>query len=152
MTISAISSSALFAPGTPSINSQQAGQTFQSLAQQLRSSEFGSPQSPALPQPGLPGFGTPTPTKGTATLSGSTGTHLHFHHIHAPASDDADSDAPTSTSPFGELGQALQAGNSSAAQQAYGNLSQDLQQVALNRDLLSAQSAALQSSDLSVTI
>ncbi|HET6931696.1 MAG TPA: hypothetical protein VFI45_15320, partial [Candidatus Acidoferrum sp.] len=54
--------------------------------------------------------------------------HAHHHHHHA----DADSGQQNSLSAlFGQLGQDLQSGNLSAAQQAYASLQQDFQQSAL---------------------
>lgn len=62
----------------------------------------------------------------------------HQHHHHA----DNDQNSSQSSNPisqlFNQLGQALQSGDLSTAQQAYTSLQQDLQQFALNRGALSS--------------
>jgi len=61
-------------------------------------------------------------------------THGHHHHHHQSDGDSGQSSGqpnPISTL-FGQLGQDLQSGNLSAAQQAYSSLQQDFQQFALN--------------------
>ena len=64
--------------------------------------------------------------------------HAHHHH-HSDADSGQSSSQPNSISTlFGQLGQDLQAGNVSAAQQAYSSLQQDFQQFALNNSSLSA--------------
>jgi len=64
--------------------------------------------------------------------------HHHHRHFRPSASGDA--------SPFGQLfdqlGQALQSGNLSAAQQAYSALLQDFQQLGQSGDLTSGQSSS----------
>ena len=60
--------------------------------------------------------------------------HGHHHHHHQSDGDSGQSSGqqnPISTL-FGQLGQDLQSGNLSAAQQAYSSLQQDFQQFALN--------------------
>ncbi len=61
-------------------------------------------------------------------------THHHHHHHHA--------EAPGQSNPiqqaFSQLGQALQAGNLQAAQQAYSNIQQDFQQFALGSGALTS--------------
>ena len=54
------------------------------------------------------------------------GTHFHHHHHHGGGGSQANAISQM----FQQLGQALQSGNLSAAQQAYGSLQQDLQQFA----------------------
>jgi outer membrane protein assembly factor BamD (BamD/ComL family) len=56
--------------------------------------------------------------------TGATQTHRHHHH-HGGAS----SEGSAISQLFGQLGQALQSGNLSSAQQAYNTLSQDFQQL-----------------------
>jgi hypothetical protein len=60
--------------------------------------------------------------------------HGRHHHHHQSDTDSGQSSSqPNSTSTlFGQLGQDLQSGNLSAAQQAYSSLQQDLQQFAQN--------------------
>ena len=59
--------------------------------------------------------------------------HGHHHHHHSDADSGQSSSQPNSISTlFGQLGQDLQSGNVSAAQQAYSSLQQDFQQFALN--------------------
>jgi hypothetical protein len=65
--------------------------------------------------------------------------HAHHHHHHSDADSGQSSSQPNSISTlFGQLGQDLQAGNVSAAQQAYSSLQQDFQQFALNNSSSSA--------------
>lgn len=72
--------------------------------------------------------------------------HSHHHHHHHSAGG---ANASTTVSQiFSQLGQALQAGNLSAAQQAYTTLQQDFEQFAANGGALASSSAA--SSGLSV--
>jgi outer membrane protein assembly factor BamD (BamD/ComL family) len=64
--------------------------------------------------------------------------HAH-HHQQSGADSSQSSSQPNSISTlFGQLGQDLQAGNVSAAQQAYSSLQQDFQQFALNNSSSSA--------------
>jgi hypothetical protein len=110
-----------------------------------------------------PSSAGPTGT-GTVTTPGSSSTtqpsmrqaHGHSHHrrhLGVDGGPENDSDTPN-TAPFGQLGQAVQASTSassqSSAQQAYGSVQQGLQN-ALNSDLITAQSAALQASSISLT-
>jgi hypothetical protein len=106
---------------------------------------------------------TPAASGTVATPGGSSTTepstrqvhgHSHRHrHLGADGGPENDSDTPN-TAPFGQLGQAVQASTSSpaqsSAQQAYGSVQEGLQN-ALNSDLITAQSAALQASSISLT-
>lgn len=159
MSVSGISSSSFMNLNAASIQNQQQQmqQQFQALAQEFQSGNLSSAQTTALTQnpPQVSGtLATPTsaPTAASSDVPSSTQTaHGHSHH-HRHIQSDTDSDQDTSTTPsLGQLGQAIQSGSASTAQQAYGSLSQDLQQVALNSDLINAQSAELQSSGLSLT-
>jgi len=67
--------------------------------------------------------------------------HGHHHHHHRSASS-AQEDPLAQA--FGQLAQALQAGNTSAAQAAYTTLQQDLQQFAQANGLASSQSTGSQ--------
>jgi len=59
--------------------------------------------------------------------------HGHHHRHHSDADSGQSSSQPNSISTlFGQLGQDLQSGNVSAAQQVYFSLQQDFQQFALN--------------------
>jgi outer membrane protein assembly factor BamD (BamD/ComL family) len=75
----------------------------------------------------------------------------HHHHHHATDSSDSSSSSSGSTSPadlLNELGQALQSGNLTSAQQAYSTLQTDLEQFALSNGALSA---SLSASNVSVS-
>jgi hypothetical protein len=63
----------------------------------------------------------------------------------------ADSNQSAPTPLFGQLSQPVQSAAAPTAQPGYDSLQQALQQIALNSDLLTAQSAALQASALSVS-
>ena len=131
---------------------QQLGQelqtgTLQTTAQTTAQTEFSALRqvSPASASPTAPSGSPATPV-----LNGSQGTEKHGLHGHTPhhlvsAGDDSDTSAQDSN----PLGQAPQAGSSSSVQQAYGAWQQDLQQVALNNDLLTAQGADWQPVSLS---
>ena len=58
--------------------------------------------------------------------------HAHHHHHHGGESSQSSSERNALSTLFGQLGQQLQAGNLSAAQQAYSTMQQDFQQFALN--------------------
>jgi hypothetical protein len=79
--------------------------------------------------------------------------HHHHHHHGSESSDSSSSSSGSgsgSTSPadlFSELGQALQSGNLSSAQQAYSALQTDFQQFALSNGVFSA---SLSASNVSV--
>ena len=81
----------------------------------------------------------------SATLGHS---HHHHHHAGAVANDSANSSQQASdiATLFAELGQSLQAGNLSAAQQTYSSLQQDLLQFSAN----SMSSAAAQPAGLNL--
>ena len=142
------------------INSQNPQQQIQGqfhlMAQQFQAGNLSAEQTNtnSLPQGPL-AHGILIP-RDSSSASGSAGTppgsqvHGHGHRHHGFPQDDPGSEAANSPS-LGQLGQAIQATNSSSAQQTYGSVSQDLQQIALNSDLITAQSAALQASTLSLT-
>jgi type VI protein secretion system component VasK len=56
----------------------------------------------------------------------------HHHHHHGGESSQSSSEQNAVSTLFGQLGQQLQAGNLSGAQQAYSTMQQDFQQFALN--------------------
>ena len=58
--------------------------------------------------------------------------HAHHHHHHGGESSQSSSEQNALSTLFGQLGQQLQAGNLSGAQQAYSTMQQDFQQFALN--------------------
>jgi hypothetical protein len=67
--------------------------------------------------------------------------HHHHHHGGGEPSQSSSQQNAVSTL-FGQLGQQLQAGNLSGAQQAYSTMQQDFQQFALNNSSTGAPSAA----------
>jgi hypothetical protein len=175
MSVSGISSSSLFNDVSTSNvqNQQQWLQAFQQLGQQIQSSSPSvgqtAGQTPAqtaaqikaqtelatLQSPGSPAS-SPSPTQGSNPVTPAIdprqanptpGSHFHFHHRFRVG---ADQDGATQESD--QLAQAFPSATSSTAQQAYTSWQQDLQQVALNTDLITAQSAALQSSATSVSL
>jgi hypothetical protein len=88
----------------------------------------------------------------------SQGTQEHHHHHHQPhhgeGSGTSGSGSDSISQIFGQLGQALQSGNLSSAQQAYNTLQQDFQQFAQNNgapSTQSSQSTATQPSEITVT-
>jgi|SRR5271156_2001065 len=103
------------APQTTSTsqNSNPIAQTFQQLAQDLQSGNLsGAQQDFSTIQQDL--------------QSQSSGGGGHHHHSHTQDSSASSQQNPLAQL-FSELGQALQSGNLSAAQQAYTSLSQDFQ-------------------------
>jgi hypothetical protein len=159
MSVSGISSSSFMSQNIANIQNQQQQiqKQFQSLAQEFQSGSLSAEQTTAQPQSPL-ATGTLATPGGSSSLDGPSGPqsgspqshgHSHHHHRHFNVNGDPLYEA-TNTATFGQLGQPIQEANSPAAQQAYG-VQQDLQQIALNSDLITAQSAALQASSLSVT-
>jgi hypothetical protein len=153
MSVSGISSSSFFnTPSTNVQNQQQWQQQFQKLTQELQAGSLALPgataqttsQTPiAAPEPGSQSSATPTAQNtgpGSTLLNAPHGTpkhSLHFRHPHrlqVGAGNDSDQDSNPSA-------QTVEPGNSSTAQQAYSSWQQNLQQVALNSDLLAAQNA-----------
>ena len=130
----------------PSVQNQS--QSFTSLVQQYQSGQLTgqtTSSSPLQLQGGRPAQHLNDGTTGPSSHGG----HRH-HRVHFEGQNDSD-DSSTSTSSLAQLGQPVQATTASSAQQAYGSLQQDLQQVALNSDLLNAQASFLQDSVLSVS-
>lgn len=165
MSVSGISSSSFIQQSIASQQSQaQRAQEFQSLAKEFQSGSLSSAQAAgqttqaaqttALQELGAPTSAAPSGSSGVPTDSTSgqapvQSNHLHWHHrLRLPLENGADNNSGAAPSLFGQV---VQSGNASSAQQAYRSLQHDLQQVALNGDLINAQSAALQSADLSVT-
>jgi hypothetical protein len=179
MSVSGISGTSFMNANAASIQSQQRQiqNQFQSLAEQFQNGSLAAEQTVALPQSppatpqgpfvngtiALPGNSASSATGTMATPGGSSTTqsstrqaHGHSHHrrhLGVEGGPETDSDTPN-TAPFGQLGQAVQASTSSSAQssaqQAYGSVEQGLQN-ALNSDLITAQSAALEASSISLT-
>ena len=154
MSVSSISTSSFTNGNVESIPTRQqpTQQQFLALAQQLQSGNLSPAQTAALQQQQLQ---TGATSSAASSTSGATPRNDHvraiFHHHLRPQPGDNEDSSNTTTPSFGQLGQSIQAATSSTAQRAYGSLTQDLQQVALNSDLLGAQSAALQESALSVS-
>jgi len=116
--------SSLLTPVSSAQSSNPLATAVSQLAQDLKSGNLTAAQSDfATVQQNLQQAG---PQAGAA--------HGHHHHHHQSDGDSGQSSGqqnPISTL-FGQLGQDLQSGNLSAAQQAYSSLQQDFQQFALN--------------------
>jgi hypothetical protein len=144
MSVSGISSSSFLNAQSANVqNQQQWQQEFQKLGQELQSSPAAAISATPSGTPARPilfNFPQGTPAHGIHTRSP--------HHLRIDAGDDDNSDTPNSN----PLEQTLQSGNASTAQQAYSAWQQDLQQVALNSDLLTAQAAAWQPASASVSL
>jgi hypothetical protein len=171
MSVSGIASSSLFNDVSSSNvqNQQQWLQAFQQLGQAVPSASLSIAQTPGqtaaqikgqtelatLQPPSSPASltspaqsGNPvTPAFDPRQANPTPGSHFHFHHRFRVG---ADQNGATQESD--QLAQAFPSATSSTAQQAYTSWQQDLQQVALNTDLITAQSAALQSSATSVSL
>jgi hypothetical protein len=166
MSVSGISSSSFFNAQSANLqNQQQWQQEFQKLGQELQTGSLSSPQATAqtTAQTELAALQQSSPTNSTASTQSSDssaptlapqGTPKHSIHLRTPhhLRVDAGDESDTSTQDSNPLGQTLQSGSSSAAQQAYSAWQQDLQQVALNSDLLTAQSADWQPVSGSVSL
>ena len=169
MSVSGISSSSFFNAQSANVqNQQQWQQELQKLGQRLQSGSLPSPPAaaPTASQTELAALQQASPAASTsATLNGTPATPILFkvpqgtpahgihtrspHHLRVDAGDDENnSDTPNSN----PLEQTLQSGNASTAQQAYSAWQEDLQQVALNSDLLTAQAAAWQPASGSVSL
>src|SRR5579863_4455985 len=153
MSVSGISSSSFFNPASTNVQNQpQWQQQFQKLTQELQAGSLASPgataqttaQNPiSVLETGSQSSATPAAQNsgpGSPLLNVPQGTpkhSLHFRHPHrlqVDAGTGSDQDSNPSA-------QTLEPGNASTAQQAYGSWQQNLQQVALNSDLLAAQNA-----------
>jgi hypothetical protein len=176
MSVSGISSSSLANYNNPGVqNASVWQQQFQQLEQELQSgqlstaaqssatSEFGALPAPAsqpAPASSSPVASLTTPAFPQSTLNpqpigpaqwqnteSGGGAHSHIRHHFRIDSGDEDT---TTQSPdqLAQLGQTLQSATSSTAQQAYSSF----QQIALNADLITAQSAAWQPASGSVSI
>ena len=151
MSVSGISSSSFFNVQNANLqNQQQWQQQVQKLGQELQASSLSAPQvatqtALVAQQPASPASSSPTAPSGTPATpipNVPQGTHrggIHAHTPHHLVSADDNSDSLTQDS--NPLGQTLPDGSSSTAQQAYSAWQKDLQQVALNSDLLTAQGA-----------
>ena len=151
MSVTGITSSSFFnTQGAALQNQQQWQQGFQKLTQELQSGSVASPgtivqstQAQTAPQRDSQSSATPTAQNadtGALLLHAPEGTPKHSlhlrrpHHLHVGAG----SDGGRGSNPSAE---AANPGNASSAQQAFSSWQQNLQQVALNKDLLSSQSA-----------
>jgi hypothetical protein len=77
--------------------------------------------------------------------------HAHHHHHGSGESSQSSSEQNAASTLFGQLGQQLQAGNLSGAQQAYSTMQQDFQQFALNNSSSSGAPSAASGASLSVS-
>jgi hypothetical protein len=89
-------------------------QAFQALGQDLQSGNLSAAQQD---------FAT---IQQTAQQRAAGGAHGHHHHRHASGAQNQNQSNDAISQAFGDLGQALQAGNLSQAQQAYTTIQQDL--------------------------
>jgi hypothetical protein len=162
MSVSGISSSNLVNYNTTNVQNQQQWQAqLQQLGQELQSGNLSALQTSAQTtaqteltalQPGSQSGTTgvqadsSTQTFSPPQATPQHGIHSHAHHFRVAADSDGDSDSTTQdANPLGQI----DTGNASTAQQAYSAWQQDLQQVGLNSDLLTAQSASWQPVSLS---
>jgi outer membrane protein assembly factor BamD (BamD/ComL family) len=74
---------------------------------------------------------------------GTQGHHHHHHHHESSESSSSSSEGNTVGQAFSQLGQALQSGNLSAAQQAYSTLQTDFQQFAQTQTSSAASSGTV---------
>jgi hypothetical protein len=105
-------------------SSNSISQAFNALAQDLKSGKLSAAQSD---------FANIQQDLQQNAAQATRGHHHHRHHsCQADASQQSSSSGPGSVidQAFGQLGQALQAGNLPVAQQAYATLQQDFQQFA----------------------
>jgi|SRR5208337_3565981 len=180
MSVSGISSSSFFNYSAQSIQNrmQQFQQEFQQLGQDLQSGNLSAAQTDFSTLQQLTPQGNSTSSaqsnnpiaqafsqlsqdlqsgnvsaaqKDYATIqqdfqSQATQTHGHHHHHGGGGSGESEI-----SQLLAQLGQALQSGNLSTAQQAYSTLQQDFQQFAQNNGLLTPASSQSGSSSLSVS-
>jgi hypothetical protein len=110
------------APSSTS-SSNLISQAFSQLAQDLQSGNLSGAQSD---------FAAIQQDAQQNAAQGTQGHHHHHHRVAEPSQAPATSGpAATLNQAFGQLGQALQAGNLQSAQQSYASLQQDFQQFAL---------------------
>jgi hypothetical protein len=176
MSVAGISSSSLANLGNVNAQNQsQWAEQFQLLEQQLQtgntsataqntaSSEFAALQaqgSPTTPASTTPAVNANAPTSAAGTLNPqpvgpakwqnteNQPPHSHLHHHFRVDAGDGNLGSQQSN----PLESAYPPGSSSTAQQAYNSWQQDLQQVALNTDLLTAQGADWQPASGNVSI
>jgi uncharacterized protein HemX len=161
MSVSYVSSANFFNTQSENVqNQEQWLQEFQKLTQELQSGTLASTgaivQTTAQAQiaaahPGAPTSAAPAAQSGDSTpflISAPQGTPEHSLHLRRPhhLQVGADTDSGGSSNRSSEI---ANPGNASTAQQAYSSWQQNLQQVALNGDLLSAQKADWQPVSLS---
>ena len=120
----------LFTPASGALSTNPLATAVSQLAQDLKSVNLTAAQSDfATVQQNLQQAG---PHPGAAH-----GNHHHHHQSDGDSGQSSGQQNPISTL-FGQLGQDLQSGNLSAAQQAYSSLQQDFQQFALNNSSASS--------------
>lgn len=159
MSVSGISSSSFFNTQSANLqNQQQWQQEFQKLTQELQSGSLASPgasvqsiQAETAAQPQSPSSAIPTAQNsdtGSPLLHPPQGTPKHSLHLRRPhhLQVGAGDDSAVGSNPSAET---ANPGNASSAQQAFNSWQQNFRQVALNTDLLSAQSADWQPVSLS---
>lgn len=161
MSVSGISSSSFFNTQRANVQIQQQWQQeFQKLTQELQSGTLASPGAVvqttaqaqiAATQPASQVIASPTAQNrepGSLLLNAPHGTpkhglHLrHPHHLQVGAGNDSEEGSNSSPA-------IANPANTSSAQQAFSSWQQNLQQTALNSDLLAAQSADWQPVSLS---
>jgi hypothetical protein len=161
MSVSGISSSSVFNTRSANVqNQQQWQQEFQKLTQELQSGSLASPGANvqttgraqiAATQSGPQSIAAPTAQNsdpGSLLLNAPHGTPKHSLHLRHPhhLQVGAGNDSEEGSNPSPEI---ANPGNASSAQQAFTSWQQNFQQVALNSDLLTAQSADWQPVSLS---
>jgi len=131
-------------------NQQRTAQAFQQMAQELESGNLSGTQAISLQGNAVQASTAAQPA--ASVQSDVRNNHVHWHrHMHVHAGGESSGQA-TNTTSASQTGETAQAGITTTAQNSYTNWQQDFQQVALNSDLLKAQSATLESSGLSVMV
>lgn len=160
MSVSGISSSSFFNTQSANLqNQQQWQQEFQKLTRELQSGSPASPgaivhstQAPTAAQPESQSGATPTAQNsdtGSLLLHPPEGTPKHSLHLRRPHHLQVGAGGDSAGGGSKPSAKTANPGNASSAQQAFRSWQQNLQQVALNTDLLSAQSADWQPVSLS---
>jgi hypothetical protein len=121
--------SSLLTPASGAQSSSPLATAVSQLAQDMKSGNTAATQSDLA-----------TVQQDVQQLGQQQGTgHAHHHHLHSDAdSGQSSSQQNEASTLFGQLGQQLQAGNLSGAQQAYSTMQQDFQQFALNNSSTSS--------------
>jgi outer membrane protein assembly factor BamD (BamD/ComL family) len=122
--------SSLLAPASGAQSSSPLATAVSQLAQDMKSGNVTATQSD------LDTVQQDVQQLGQQQVAGSA--HHHHSHHGGGESDQSSSQQNAISTLFGQLGQQLQSGNLSGAQQAYSTLQQDFQQFALNNSSTSA--------------